>query len=369
MTARLPPNSYSPTPPPERLTQLIREGITAAQEQRPKSRRQACRLFWQAIEIDPRNTQAWLWLASVVERPIDQVACLETVLQIDPQNKQAQEVLERLTGVIRTPPPVAVAQTQVIEQTSLKTQRDDSSANVSVAETPIPTTIPSLAVPPPVAAHMETLPETPPPIVAQVDHGLIDTGSGKAQGLMAALASAQRTSPDWVVRPPKGEKVLILADMQEKALDPHELRLQRDFQMVQEKFRQSPYIQMISTEGNPPERYRLEYRMKGLTEQGGQILERDLHTVEILLLLDYPRLRPVCRMLTPAFHPNIDVDGTICIGDHWAAGELLTSIMIQIAQILTYQSYNIRSPRNALAARWASENGDRLPLQKTDFWE
>lgn len=336
--------NVSPENQAERIQILFGEGITAAQN---RKRRKACAQFWNVIEIDPYNTQAWLWLSFMVERPIDQIACLEIVLRIDPGNVRANDELARLTGVRRSVPAAVVEPaTQVVE--------------------PSPPISQAPPVPSSEATQAETLEVTSAFVQTQPEQDLGERTSGPVNVIDAAQAAKL---DDWVVRPPAGEKVLVLRGAEEKTVDPFELRRMQDYQLVMAKFNKHPFIRVISTDGSPPERYRLEYRVRGLTEEEGRISWRDIHTVEISLLLDYPRLRPICRMLTPAFHPNIDVDGTICIGDHWAASELLTSIMIQIAQILTYQSYNIRSPRNARAAHWSSENSNALPLQKTDFWE
>jgi len=71
-------------------------------------------------------------------------------------------------------------------------------------------------------------------------------------------------------------------------------------------------------------------------------------------------------MTTPVFHPNIDAQ-KICIGDHWSAGQSLTQLVVRIAEMVCYQSYNVKSPLNAQAAVWAQENVDRLPLQEIDL--
>ena len=85
------------------------------------------------------------------------------------------------------------------------------------------------------------------------------------------------------------------------------------------------------------------------------------HMVEIALPLSYPRMPPQCRMLTPIFHPNI-APHAICIGDHWSPGEPLWSIIARIGEMISYQSYNTKSPLNGEAARWVDEHLDELPL-------
>jgi hypothetical protein len=57
-------------------------------------------------------------------------------------------------------------------------------------------------------------------------------------------------------------------------------------------------------------------------------------------------------MLTPCFHPNIE-PATICVGDHWTAGERLVDLVVRIGEMITYQAYNIKSPLDGEAAMWA----------------
>ena len=71
-------------------------------------------------------------------------------------------------------------------------------------------------------------------------------------------------------------------------------------------------------------------------------------------------------MLTPIFHPNIDPQ-KICIGDHWSAGQSLMQLIVRIAEMLCYQSYNLKSPLNAQAAAWAEQHLESLPFQKEDL--
>jgi ubiquitin-protein ligase len=71
-------------------------------------------------------------------------------------------------------------------------------------------------------------------------------------------------------------------------------------------------------------------------------------------------------MLTEVFHPNIDPQ-KICIGDHWSAGQTLDSLVVRIAEMICFQSYNTKSPLNAKAAAWAEQNPGKLPLLKADL--
>lgn len=144
-------------------------------------------------------------------------------------------------------------------------------------------------------------------------------------------------------------------------------RLNADFEQVRTHLDAHHSIRLLSVEGDPPERYIIEFHLKGLkpTEDGG-FEETMEHRAEIFLPLDYPRRPPICRMLTPVFHPNIDPQ-KICIGDHWSAGQTLTQLISRIAEMICYQSYNIKSPLNAHAAAWAEQHLSELPLERRDF--
>jgi len=138
-------------------------------------------------------------------------------------------------------------------------------------------------------------------------------------------------------------------------------RLHADFNQVRDYISRHPRLQLIQVEGDPPERYQLEYRINSLRQRDGELQEIRSHLVEIALPRNYPRNPPQCRMLTPIFHPNI-APHAICIGDHWSAGEPLCSLVARIGELIAYQSYNTKSPLNGEAARWVDQNLARLPL-------
>ena len=136
--------------------------------------------------------------------------------------------------------------------------------------------------------------------------------------------------------------------------------------MVSRIFTTHPHIRVREAIGDPPERYRIEYLLRGLVMQNDAVVEKDSHLVEIFLTLGYPRQAPQCRMLSPVFHPNI-APHAVCIGDHWSAGESLAALILRIGEMITFQSYNTKSPLNGVAARWVEEHIDRLPMQRVDL--
>ncbi|NUM33864.1 MAG: hypothetical protein HUU50_04940 [Candidatus Brocadiae bacterium] len=150
-------------------------------------------------------------------------------------------------------------------------------------------------------------------------------------------------------------------------LSPRMRRLIADADYIKKTFSDFPLIRLVETQGNPPDLYRIEYRIKGLMKNSqNKIVVRDQHLLEIKLTRDYPRERPLCKMLTPIFHPNIE-PSVICIGDHWTAGERLVSLIIRIAEMIAYQSYNIKSPLDGEAAMWAHLNEKHLPIDNRDM--
>jgi ubiquitin-protein ligase len=144
-------------------------------------------------------------------------------------------------------------------------------------------------------------------------------------------------------------------------------RLQADYKQVVFAFKEHPHIRLLHTEGNPPEKYTFEINVTSLVpSQDDNFSVGSAHKVEVYLPVDYPRRTPFCRMITPVFHPNIAPD-KICIGDHWSAGQSVVQLLVHIAEMLCYQSYNVKSPLNAKAALWVQQNISNLPLQRADL--
>jgi ubiquitin-protein ligase len=144
-------------------------------------------------------------------------------------------------------------------------------------------------------------------------------------------------------------------------------RLNSDYEQVRAAFANHSHIRLLEVEGTPPEKYTFAFQVQGLVPQGDVGFARGSeHRAEFFLPLDYPRRPPFCRMITPVFHPNIDPQ-KICIGDHWSAGQSIVEMVVRVAEMICYQSYNVKSPLNATAAAWAEQNPAQLPLERTDL--
>jgi ubiquitin-protein ligase len=143
-------------------------------------------------------------------------------------------------------------------------------------------------------------------------------------------------------------------------------RLKAEALQVQKAFASCGHIRIFSMQGDPPERYLIEYRVRGLARGPAGPVFRDEHLAEIQLTSEYPRQSPKCKMLTPIFHPNFE-PATICVGDHWTAGERLVDLIVRIAEMITFQAYNIKSPLDGEAAMWADQHRQHLPTDGRDM--
>ena len=71
-----------------RFAEFLQSGVRAAQS---GDRKTARNLLMSAVDIDPHNENAWLWLASISEYPEELLVFLNNVLDINPQNERARQ--------------------------------------------------------------------------------------------------------------------------------------------------------------------------------------------------------------------------------------------------------------------------------------
>lgn len=144
-------------------------------------------------------------------------------------------------------------------------------------------------------------------------------------------------------------------------------RLASDWEQVKKDFTGHKNIVVTPMGGEPPEKYHVTYFVNGIyLLPDGRIETLNRHEVEITLHADYPRYKPICKILTPIWHPNFR-DGQICIGDIWGAGESLSDIIINIGDMIQYKSWNSYSPLSADAAQWAMENKHLFPVGNVEL--
>ncbi len=145
-------------------------------------------------------------------------------------------------------------------------------------------------------------------------------------------------------------------------------RLASDYEEIKKNFAGHKNIIVTPIGDEPPEKYHVTYFVNGIyLLPDGRIETLGRHEVEITLHADYPRYKPICKILTPIWHPNFR-DGQICIGDIWGAGESLTDIIINIGDMIQYKSWNSYSPLSADAAKWAMDNKHLFPVGTMDLY-
>ena len=89
--------------------------------------------------------------------------------------------------------------------------------------------------------------------------------------------------------------------------------------------------------------------------------------MQVTLGENFPHDMPVCVALDPGiFHPNIDRIA-ICTEDRSVAGRTIQAVLGFIGREITFQAYNLGSPRNGDAVEWTKANKTRLPLEVVDF--
>lgn len=144
-------------------------------------------------------------------------------------------------------------------------------------------------------------------------------------------------------------------------MNPRLRRLDADFRELTARFEGDPNITIIPLGAMPPERYQIVYRVPSLRiAEDGDPVRSDLTVVTLTLPADYPRGKPYAESMDAVFHPNFG--HYVCIADFWAPGQTLGDIVANIADMLQFRKYNIRSPLNAIAAEWANAHAASLPI-------
>lgn len=144
-------------------------------------------------------------------------------------------------------------------------------------------------------------------------------------------------------------------------MNPRLRRLESDYRELRLRFDHEDLVTITPIGPAPASKYQVIYRLPSLRlDEHGQPVRTQQTVVTITLPMGYPREKPHAETLDPVFHPNFGA--YICIADFWAPGQSLADVVVNIGDMLQFKKYNIRSPLNAIAAEWANENADDLPL-------
>ena len=150
---------------------------------------------------------------------------------------------------------------------------------------------------------------------------------------------------------------------------PRSRRLIADYQALRKLRTQSSILQ-FRTQGDPPERYRIRFYGRGLflapTSRRVRVLTR--HEIGIELGASYPRTLPVLTWKTPVYHPNISLNGLVCLGGYstqWVPSFKLDELCEMLWDMVRMRNFDIKHPYNREAAEWLrGQHADRFPVDR-----
>ena len=139
-------------------------------------------------------------------------------------------------------------------------------------------------------------------------------------------------------------------------------KLTTDFEEVQNTLELYPSINIIQVEGQPPDKYEIEYLLQGyVRDVDGSIRIGSQHRIRISLPFGYPHFPPTVKPLTSLFHPDIDPDA-VRIAAYWQETPTLPELILHIGEMICGKIYNLEDPFNQEAADWYAEHLADLPL-------
>jgi ubiquitin-protein ligase len=148
-------------------------------------------------------------------------------------------------------------------------------------------------------------------------------------------------------------------------MTPRQGRLRADYEQISAAFSGHPHVRVQPLGPLPPERYQVVFNVPGLRlGRDRRVVRVDQHMVDLYLPAGYPREKPYATTAAPVFHPNFGAH--ICIADFWSPSQSLVDVLVQIADMLQYRLYNVRSPLNAVAAKWVTDNIHQIPVGNVD---
>lgn len=156
----------------------------------------------------------------------------------------------------------------------------------------------------------------------------------------------------------------------------------RRLQIEHERFVALTRVSSIFTfrsEGNPPTRYRMLFRGRGLVAtsrvDGAPVDFADEHAVEMRLSSGFPIVPPELRWLTPILHPNVAPSGHASMKDLgmlWHEHMPLDAVCEHVWDVIRLQVYDLERAVDFWAKNWIkSQKLIELPVDKRplrDLW-
>jgi len=116
--------------------------------------------------------------------------------------------------------------------------------------------------------------------------------------------------------------------------------------------------------------YEIEFDgIEGLYAVGKLIKKRTAHKVVLSLPAEFPVKIPKLNMVTGVFHPNIAVNGVVCLGTRWTPMTGIDKIIVELANMIQLKSYNLDNPYNEDAREWVLRNKSSISriVKQTKF--
>lgn len=120
----------------------------------------------------------------------------------------------------------------------------------------------------------------------------------------------------------------------------------------------------FETSGDPPERYTLTFRGKGLQPDSSapsDVAVTDFHQCDLRLSYSYPERPPDVRWLTPVLHPNISFSGCIHLRDiglDWTPELGLDNVCERLWDVARMAHHDHDKATNYSAKNWIEKNPD-----------
>lgn len=144
-------------------------------------------------------------------------------------------------------------------------------------------------------------------------------------------------------------------------MNPRHRRLIADYNELRKRYDGDHHIDVRPFEPAPYERYRVTYHVPSLRlDVSNQPFVTPYTVVDITLPIGYPREKPYAVTTEQVFHPNFG--DHVCLADYWSPAQTLADIVAEIAELLQWQRYNVRSPLNAVAADWVRTHPREVPV-------
>ena len=142
--------------------------------------------------------------------------------------------------------------------------------------------------------------------------------------------------------------------------DQRENRLRADLATLT-ALRQCSSIFDFTATGDPPDRYSLTFRGKGIARDASPRSDVEfvqLHQIDMRLPYSYPSLPPDLRWVTPILHPNVSFSGFIHLRDvglPWDESVTLDAVCERLWDVARLAYMNLDRATNFAAKNWVEK--------------